>query len=130
MKNLIKYLFLFGLISIYTNPLHSQNKSVAGKYQLRHNFPKEAYRGNRDSIFEFPVFLFKEIIELKKNKKARITIIQTDDKEEISNGTWVQNGDTIEVKLENGKLIFRIVIIEDKPHLKLESNNFMYYEKY
>ncbi|MBU2062205.1 MAG: hypothetical protein KKH44_10205 [Bacteroidetes bacterium] len=130
MKNLIKYLLLLGVISIFSTPLYSQNKQVTGKYQLLHNIPKHVFEGSRDSIFEFPVFIHQEIIELKKNEKARITIIQADNKEEIKNGSWIQTGDIIEIKLENAVLIFRIVSIENKPHLKLENSEFKYYEKY
>lgn len=130
MKNLIKYLLLLGVISIFSTPLYSQNKQVTGKYQLLHNIPKHVFKGSRDSIFEFPVFIHQEIIELKKNEKARITIIQADNKEEIKNGSWIQTGNIIEIKLENAVLIFRIVSIENKPHLKLENSEFKYYEKY
>ena len=76
------------------------------------------------------MYLHDEIIELKKSHKANITLIKTDKSKELLSGTWSQNADKIEITLKNTRLAFRIVSIENKPHLKLENNEFKYYEKY
>lgn len=124
-KMLILLIIVFSQFNIY-----SQSEKLSGKYSLRHNIPKVAFVNSPDSTLEFPVYLHDEIIELKKSHKANITLIKTDKSKELLSGTWSQNVDKIEITLKNTKLTFRIVSIENKPHLKLENNEFKYYEKY
>lgn len=126
---IFKMLFL-GLVS-FSNAL-SQSSNFVGTYKLLHTIPKEAFIGNNDSIVEFPVYLHKETIELKKNKKARITIVKNDQSEEILKGNWVKVNETIELVIENetkNKLTFVLITIDDTIHLKLTNNSFKYYKK-
>ncbi|MEN9440116.1 MAG: hypothetical protein RLZ33_192 [Bacteroidota bacterium] len=126
---LIKILFL-GLISFSQSNALSQSNNLSGTYKLRHDIPKEAFKDHNDSIVEFPVWLHDETIELKKNKKAKITIVNNDQSEEILIGNWVKVNETIELEIEtNDKFAFVIIIIDDIPHLKLINNSFKYYKK-
>lgn len=128
---LFKILFL-GLISFSHSNAISQSNKLSGTYKLRHNIPKEAFKDHNDSIVEFPIWIHDETIELKKNKKAKITTVKNDQSEEILIGNWVKVNETIELEIENetfDKFTFVIVIIDDIPHLKLINNSFKYYKK-
>lgn len=128
MKNLIRSIILLGVFFNCTFPLYSQDMNPVGKYKLRHNIPSEAFRRN-DSIIEFPIWSHDEFIELAKNKKVHITIVTTDKSEQKIEGTWNKVDDKIEVKTEIGNFIFKLIIIDKKPHLKLVDNEFKFYMK-
>ena len=51
MKNLIRSIILLAVFFNCTFLLYSQDINPVGKYQLRHNIPKEAFNYNDDSIF-------------------------------------------------------------------------------
>lgn len=132
MKHLIINIMLLGLVSFSLSNALSQSSNLFGIYKLCHNIPKEAFKENNDSLVEFPVYRHKETIELKKNNKAKITIVKNDQSEEILNGNWVKVNETIEIVIENepkDKLIFEILIVDDTLHLKLTNNSFKYYKK-
>lgn len=114
---------------LFSNPIFSQNQQFTGKYRLLHNIPKNAYSTIQDTVFEFPLFISNETIELRKNNKARI-VIEKDKIEDIKTGTWIYNNNRIELQINQVKLIFNIVNIEDKSHLKLENSEFKYYQKF
>jgi hypothetical protein len=128
MKNLIRSIILLGVFFNCTFLLYSQDINPVGKYQLRHNIPKEAFSYS-DSVIEYPIWIHEEFIELKRNKSVYITVVNSDKSEQKIKGTWCLKDGNIEVKSSLGNFKFVLVTIDKKPHLNSIENRFKYYIK-
>lgn len=132
MRGVIFKILFLGIISFSLSSALSQTSNLSGTYKLCHNIPKDALKEYNDSIVEFPVWLHNETIELKKNKKAKITIEKNDNSEVIMYGSWSKTSEIIEIQIENetkDKLTFDIISIDETIHLKLTNHDFKYYKK-